>query len=45
MNKDDIKAAIEATIIQIEVDYQRSQGMILTEDDLMSIIFQKLSNN
>jgi hypothetical protein len=45
MNKDDIKVAIEAAIIQIEVDYQRAQGMILTEDDLMSIIFQKLCNN
>ncbi|MBU3979419.1 hypothetical protein KJ980_03080 [Patescibacteria group bacterium] len=45
MNKDAIKAAIETIIIQIEVDYQRSQGMILTEDDLMSIIFQMLSNN
>lgn len=45
MNKDDIKAAIETTITQIEVDYQRFQGMILTENDLMSIIFTRLSTN
>ena len=45
MNKDDIKPTIETTIKQIEAEYQRSQGMILTEGDLMSVIIHKLSSN
>lgn len=39
MNKDDINSAIEATVKNIEIEYQRAQGIILTEDDLMSVIF------
>lgn len=45
MDKKQIQQAIETTIQQIEGEYQISQGMILTEDDLMSIIFTKLSTN
>ncbi len=45
MNKEDIKTTIETTIKQIEAEYQRSQGMILTEGDLMSVIIHKLSSN
>jgi len=45
MNRDKIKSVIESTITEIEAEYQKTQGLILTEDDLKSILFHKLSNN
>ncbi len=43
MNKQNIQQAVETTIRDLEVEYQHSKGMILTEDDLKAIIFRKLS--
>lgn len=45
MNKQHIKDIVEATVEEIEDEYQTTQGMILTEDDLKAIIFSKLSVN
>lgn len=45
MNRDKTKSAIESTVAEIETEYQKAQGLILTEDDLKSILFHKLSNN
>lgn len=44
MGREEIKQAIEDVIKSLEKDYQHTQGMILTEDDLMALIFQRLSN-
>jgi len=45
MNRDKIKSAIETTVKEIESGYQKTQGLILTEGDLVSILFYKLSSN
>lgn len=44
MNKDLIKEVIENSIQHIELQYNMIQGLILTEDDLKSVIFHRLSN-
>lgn len=45
MNNRRIRSIVEKTIKEIEDEYQEIQGLILTEDDLISIIFHKLSKN
>ena len=43
MDKQRIKDIVETTVEEIEDEFRRTQGMILTEDDLKAIIFRKLS--
>jgi len=45
MNRNKIKSIVESTVKEIEGEYQGAQGLILTEDDLVSILFHKLSSN
>lgn len=45
MNKKAIKSTIESTILEIEKEYQKTQGLILTEDDLKAIIYRKLAKD
>lgn len=37
-----VKAIIEQKITEIEREYQRTQGLILTEDDLKCLVYSKL---
>lgn len=43
MNKQHIKDIVEATVEWVEAEYQRAQGMILTEDDLKVAFFRMLA--
>jgi len=43
MDKQRIKDIVEATIGEIEDEYQKTQGLILTEDDLKAIVFRRFS--
>lgn len=38
-----VKSAIERKIRDIEREYQQTQGLILTEDDLKCVVFERLS--
>jgi hypothetical protein len=37
-----VRPIIEAKIKEIEREYQQSQGLILTEDDLKCLLYRKL---
>jgi len=40
---DSMKPLIEQKISQLELEYQRSQGLILTEDDLKCLMYKKFT--